>query len=102
MTTGILDALTQLFALFASGRTEKEELIGRQTASRYLRGRLSKKVVDHYLGRYDEHLNTFQLKNNSGKLPEAKRLARLSTKLLRTCENINKELAHRDKCIVYL
>ena len=31
-----------------------------------------------------------------------KRLARLSTKLLRTCENINKELAHRDKCIVYL
>ena len=102
MTTGILDALTQLFALFASGRTEKEELIGRQTASRYLRGRLSKKVVDHYLGRYDDHLNTFQLKNNSGKLPEAKRLARLSTKLLRTCENINKELAHRDKCIVYL
>jgi len=102
MTTGILDALTQLFALFASGRTEKEELIGRQTASRYLRGRLSKKVVDHYLGRYDDHLNTFQLKNNSGELPEAKRLARLSTKLLRTCENINKELAHRDKCIVYL
>jgi len=97
MTTGILDALTQLFALFASGRTEKEELIGRQTASRYLRGRLSKKVVDHYLGRYDDHLNTFQLKNNSGELPEAKRLARLSTKLLRTCENINKELAHRDK-----
>ena len=102
MTTGILDALTQLFALFAAGRTEKEELIGRQTASRYLRGRLSKKVVDHYLGRYDEHLKTFQLKSNSGMLPEAKRLARLSTKLLRTCENINKELAHRDKCIVYL
>ena len=102
MTTGILDALSQLFALFASGRTEKEELIGRQTASRYLRGRLSKKVVDHYLGRYDEHLKKFQLKNNSGPLPEAKRLAKLSTKLLRTCEDINKELAHRDKCIVYL
>lgn len=102
MTTGILDALTQLFALFASGRTEKEELIGRQTASRYLRGRLSKKAVDHYLGRYDEYLNNFQLKNNSGALPEAKRLAKLSTKLLRTCDHINKELAHRDKCIVYL
>ena len=33
MTTGILDALTQLFALFASGRTEKEELAGRQAAN---------------------------------------------------------------------
>lgn len=102
MTTGILDALTQLFALFASGRTEKEEFIGRQAASRYLRGRLPKKVVDHYLTRYDEHLNIFQLKKNLNKLSEAKRLAKLSTKVLRTCTNINKELAHRDKCIVYL
>ncbi|HHZ94538.1 MAG TPA: ATP-binding cassette domain-containing protein [Flavobacteriales bacterium] len=102
MTTGILDALTQLFALFASGRTEKEEFIGRQAASRYLRERLPKKVVDYYLTRYDEHLKVFQLKKNADKLSEAKRLAMLSTKVLRTCTSINKELAHRDKCIVYL
>jgi hypothetical protein len=61
MTTGILDALTQLFALFASGRTEMEELAGRQSASRYLSGRLSKSLVNRYLDSYDSHLETFML-----------------------------------------
>ena len=61
MTTGILEALTQLFALFASGRTKKEELAGRQAANRYLSVRLSKSVVDRYLDSYDTHLETFRL-----------------------------------------
>ena len=102
MTTGILDALTQLFALFASGRTEKEELAGRQAANRYLSGRLSKPVVDRYLAKYDTHLESFRLKENSGEVTEAKRLSKLSTKLLRTCSRINKELPQRDKSVVYL
>ena len=102
MTTGILDALTQLFALFASGRTEKEELAGRQVANRYLSGRLSKSLVDRYLNSYDTHLETFRLKKNSGEVTEAKRLSKLSTKLLRTCSHINKELPQRDKSVVYL
>ena len=102
MTTGILEALTQLFALFASGRTEKEELAGRQAANRYLSVRLSKSVVDRYLDSYDTHLETFRLKKNSGEVTEAKRLSKLSTKLLRTCSSINKELPQRDKSVVYL
>ena len=41
MTTGILDALVRLFALFAAGRTPREAMYGRQAAERYLVGRLS-------------------------------------------------------------
>ena len=102
MTTGILDALTQLFALFASGRSDKEELVGRQAANKYLSGRLSKSLVDSYLNIYDNHLESFRLKKNSGEITEAKRLSKLSTKLLRTCSSINKELPQRDKVVVYL
>ena len=102
MTTGILDALTQLFALFASGRSEKEEKTGRQATYRYLSFRLSKSVVEKYLKSYDSHLETFRLKENSGESSEAKRLSKLSTKLLRTCSRINKELSQRDKSVVYL
>ena len=60
MTTGILDALTQLFALFASGHTEKEEIAGKHAASRYLSARLSKSVVDHYLNCFDDCLGVFR------------------------------------------
>ena len=102
MTTGILDALTQLFALFASGHTEKEEIAGRLAASRYLSARLSKSVVDHYLDSYDDYIEAFRLKKDSGEIPEAKRLSKLSTKLLRTCSSINKELPQKDKSVVYL
>ena len=102
MTTGILDALTQLFALFASGHTEKEEIAGKHAASRYLSARLSKSVVDHYLNCYDDYIEVFRLKKDSGHITEAKRLSKLSTKLLRTCSNINKELPQKDKSVVYL
>ena len=62
MTTGILDALMRLFALFASGRSAREAMLGRQAASRYLLGRLSRAVTEDYLKRYDAALEKLNRK----------------------------------------
>ena len=56
MTTGILDALVRLFALFAAGRTTREAMFGRQAAERYLAGRLSFEFTQSYLKKYDAEI----------------------------------------------
>ena len=71
MTTGILDALMRLFALFASGRSAREAMLGRQAASRYLLGRLSRAVTEDYLKRYDAALEKLNRKMPQASAPKA-------------------------------
>ena len=90
MTTGILDSLMQLFAVFAAGRSPREAMLGRQAANRYLSGRLSRSLTEDYLKRYDRALGEL----NKGMEPSfdervlAKRTSKLSVKLLRICSRI--------------
>lgn len=103
LTTGILDALMQLFALFAVGRTPKEAMLGRQAANRYMSGRLSRALTDRYLNHYDQALDALNNGVSSkgfGMIGE-KQLAKLSVKLLRTCTQINRELEIKDRLIVF-
>lgn len=99
MTTGILNALMQLFALFAAGGNGREALWGRQAASRYLRSRLTKNISDEYLLKYDLILNKFNAVSSSGMAE--KNLAKLSVKLMRTCQEINRQLDRKERLIVY-
>lgn len=99
MTTGMLDALMQLFAIFAAGGSGREAMWGRQAASRYLRGRLAKSTSDQYLIKYDSILNRFNTRQSEGNCE--KQLARLSVKLMRTCAEINRELELRERMVVY-
>ena len=59
MTTSILEALVQLFALFAAGRTPEGVALGRSHAARYMRNQLPKKWVDESLLRFDELVEQF-------------------------------------------
>ena len=103
MTTGILDALMRLFALFAAGRSSREAMLGRQAASRYLLGRLSRSVTEDYLKEYDEALMKFNRKMQPSvdETLLAKRRAKLSVKLLVICSKIKGELAARDRLVVF-
>ena len=54
MTTSILEALIQLFALFAAGRGKEGISMGRSHAAQYMRSQLPKKFLEESLDRYDE------------------------------------------------
>ncbi|HAD21123.1 MAG TPA: ABC transporter, partial [Opitutae bacterium] len=104
MTTGILDSLMRLFAVFAAGRSPREAMLGRQSANRYLSGRLSRSLTEDYLKRYDLALREL----NKGMEPSfdeivlAKRTSKLSVKLLRICSRIQVELEMKDRLVMFL
>lgn len=100
MTTSILEALIQLFALFAAGRGKEGIALGRAHAARYMRNQLPKALVDDSLVRFDELVDQFQRMPGRGEEMVAKRLAKLSVKLLRTCSQINKGLEWHEKHVV--
>lgn len=100
MTTSILEALIQLFALFAAGRGKEGIALGRAHAARYMRNQLPKALVDDSLARFDELVDQFQRMPGQGEEMKAKRLAKLSVKLLRTCSQINKGLEWHEKHVV--
>ena len=100
MTTSILEALIQLFALFSAGRGKEGIALGRAHAARYMRNQLPKNLVDDSLVRFDELVDQFQRLPGQGKEMKAKRLAKLSVKLLRTCSQINKGLEWHEKHVV--
>lgn len=104
MTTGILDALMRLFALFAAGRSPREAMLGRQAASRYLTGRLSWDLSEQYLKRYDQFLSELnqRLKPSSDEELLAKRRSKLSVRLLRVCNQIKLEMELRDRLVVFV
>ena len=104
MTTGILDALMRLFALLASGRSARDAMLGRQVASRYLLGRLSRTVAEEYLKRYDEALDKFNRKMPTASDPVllAKRKSKLSVKLLVLCNKVKGELTVKDRLVVFI
>lgn len=119
MTTGMIEALMRLFALFAAGGSARHAMYGRQAASRYLKGRLSAALSEHYLRLYDEELARLDVRSakrlptavpaSAGLLPEEpadpaqiKRLARLAAKLMRACAQINKELEIRERLVLFV
>ena len=94
MTTGILDALVRLFALFAAGRTPREAMYGRQAAERYLAGRLSYEYTQAYLKQYDAEIARMnkRMPHSDDERLLAKRRSKLSVRLLVLCQQIIVEL----------
>ena len=102
MTTSVLEALIQLFALFAAGRGKEGIAMGRRHASRYMQRQMPKMHLEDSLQRFDELVNVFQTMPGQGEDMMAKRLSKLSVKLLRTCAQINKGLELHEKHIVVI
>ena len=86
MTTNILEALIQLFALFAAGHDKKGVELGRSHAARYMRVQLPKARADESLMRFDELVDQFQRISGWDEL-KAKRFASLMSN---SCERAPK------------
>ena len=108
MSERILRALMQLFAIVAkvdevSHEGQETTLLqstqGKKVIESFLKSELSSADVENYLNIFEEFLNSTRGKvyNKSG---DKKRTSLHSVKILRICEQINKELTQRQKFIV--
>lgn len=108
MSERILRALMQLFAIVAkvdevSSEDEGDDFIqstrGKQIIEGFLKSELSSSDVQKYLNIFDEFLISTRGKLYS-KAGGQKRTSLHSVKVLRICEQVNKELTQRQKFIV--
>ena len=109
MSDRILRALMQLFAIIAKvdevdDEKESQEIQstkGKQIIESFLKSELSSADVDNYIQVFDNFL-----KETRGKLfsknRDQKRTSLHSVKILRICDQINKELTQRQKVIVLI
>lgn len=100
MSRNILDALMQLFALI----TLREEGLdrGREVVASFLRSRLSRDQVETWLAAFEGYLVTYGGAIESREIAGLKRTALRSTKVLRACADINRDLQASEKALVYL
>ncbi len=100
MSRHILDALMRLFALV----TLKEEGIerGREVVAHFLRSRLSKDSVAEWLTVFDGYIGTLGGTVETREVEGLKRTALRSTKVLRTCTDINRDLQASEKALVFI
>ncbi|MDZ4822983.1 MAG: ATP-binding cassette domain-containing protein, partial [Flavobacteriales bacterium] len=98
MSAGILRALVQLFAIIAGGNKSS----GREIVALFLRQQLNKELVNHYLAMFDELAEKHHTHKQNGKEVSEKRTSLNSVKVLRICDQINDELAQKEKLFVLL
>lgn len=100
MSERILKALMQLFAIIA--RTDGGTL-GRKVVETFLRQQVTSDQLNSYLIFYDEFFLEYhgsdQIEDNEKK---RKRTSLSSVKILKICNQINKDLAHKQKIIVLI
>jgi len=102
MSTGVLHALMQLFAIIAKGGSRAEtEDNGREVIAIFLRQQLNRDLVKKFLSSYDEFIAAQEAKSKS-KTGRKKRTSLNSVKILKICTQINEELAQKEKVFVLL
>lgn len=100
MSRHILDALMRLFALITLREEGLEK--GREVVAHFLRSRLPKDAVTEWLGVFENYLSAQGSAVESRELAGLKRTALRSTKVLRTCTDINRDLQASEKALVFL
>ena len=98
MSSGILKALMQLFAIIArEAESDGQSGQGREVVAVFLRRQLNQSLVDEYLQLFDQQVGGAGQKEGKRK---AKRTSLSSVKVLRICTAINEELAQKEKYVV--
>ena len=100
MSRHILDALMRLFALVTLKEEGTER--GREVVAHFLRSRLSKDSVAEWLTVFDGYIGTLGGTVETREVEGLKRTALRSTKVLRTCTDINRDLQASEKALVFI
>ncbi len=102
MSTGVLQALMQLFAIITkSGGDDGLHNNGRDVIAIFLRQQLNRDLVKKFLASYDEFVAVQQAKRLS-KNGRKKTASLNSVKILKICTQINEELTQKEKVFVLL
>jgi ABC-type multidrug transport system ATPase subunit len=100
MSTGVLQALMQLFAIITkSGGDNGLHNNGRDVIAIFLRQQLNRDLVKKFLASYDEFVAVQQAKRLS-KNGRKKTASLNSVKILKICTQINEELTQKEKVFV--
>ncbi len=95
MSEQILKALMELFAIIA--RPESDASDRRTVVSSFLKRMLNQELVNDYLKVFDEYYSKHQILHIER---GAKRIGPDSVKILKICDQINKELTQKQKIVV--
>ena len=98
MSERILKALMQLFAICAN--TDKISIDTRRIVESFLKQNLSLKLVESYLELFQD--NVSRLSGSKDENKQRKKVSLNSVKVLRICNDINKELDAKQKYIVLI
>jgi ABC-type multidrug transport system ATPase subunit len=98
MSERILKALMQLFAICAN--TDKISIDTRRIVESFLKQNLSLKLVESYLELFQD--NVSKLSGSKDENKQRKKVSLNSVKVLRICNDINKELDAKQKYIVLI
>src|SRR5690606_2659389 len=96
MSEKILKALMQLFAIVSNVGEDKEN--SREFVRSFLKQQLSQELVNKYLIVYDEYFSEQDQKRKG--LKARKRTSLNSVRILKICNEINKELTQKRKVLV--
>jgi len=103
MSEIILKALMRLFAILADINQERDKAASREIVAMYLGRYLSRTMTREYLQIFENHCNELKGKyQNPADTKRRKRNAAHSVKVLSICQQINEELAQKEKIIVLL
>ena len=97
MSERILKALMHLFAIIARPESNEEER--KQVVGEFLKQQLNTEQVEEYLKVFEQYYRIYQAKQ-SRKGKKKKSIAVSSVKVLKICNEINKELTRKQKVIV--
>jgi NAD(P)H-nitrite reductase large subunit len=97
MSERILKALMHLFAIIASPESNEEER--KQVVGEFLKQQLNTEQVEEYLKVFENYYRIYQAKQ-SRKGKKNKSISVSSVKVLKICNEINKELTRKQKVIV--
>jgi len=97
MTESMLQSLMKLFALMATINVDATAIFSRNFVETYLKGQFSPKMVERSITIFEKNLE--DLKKDKPGNPR-KRIASLSVKILRICDEINSELPLRSKFLI--
>lgn len=100
MSRHILDALMRLFALISLREEGLEK--GREVVAHFLRSRLSRDSVTEWLAVFEGYLVELGGAVETREAKGLKRTALRSTKVLRACSDINRDLQASEKALVFL
>ncbi len=103
MNESILKALMQLFAIIANVEEKNVSETARSIVEAFLHQHLNQSQVNEYLLLFDDYIIAFHAhKPEKEKDKIQKRNSAQSVKVLKICEQINKELHQREKVIVLM